>query len=129
VCGKETELEADHVRPISTDPLSCIGPENLQLLCSECHVDKPMAQSFQTQYNPLLSGFNEHTWKHLVMSPRPQQQVYRSSKVDDKAACQNIDAIRCRRNMLTHSCYPWYVSASGMTLCQGLSLSALTLTM
>ena len=108
-CGKQTELEADHVHPISTDPFNRNDVDNLQLLCSECHLEKTTAQAFQNDFNPLLSYFNENAWANFVMSARPNQQVYRNSQIRDGSSLQNLDVTRCRRNMLSRTCYPWYV--------------------
>ena len=44
------------------------------------------------------------------MSDKVKQQVYRGQKpIDDRAGCQNVDIIRCRRNALAKSCWKWYV--------------------
>ena len=72
------------MHPISTDPWNRNSIDNLQLLCSECHLEKTTAQAFQNDYNPLLSYFNEHVWQNFVLSQRPNQQVYRSSKIDER---------------------------------------------
>ena len=61
-CGREDTLEADHVHPISVDPFNRNDDDNLELLCSECHLAKTTSQQFQTDFNPIRSYFNEHTW-------------------------------------------------------------------
>ena len=40
ICGRQDTLEIDHIHPISEDPYGRNDPENLQLLCSECHFSK-----------------------------------------------------------------------------------------
>ena len=57
----------------------------------------------------MLSYFNDHTWSNFVMSERPKQQMYRNNTIDERMNCQQVDVIRCRRNILAHSSYPWYV--------------------
>ena len=99
----------DHVQQIATDPFNRNGKDNLVGLCPECHMAKTMAQSSATTYNPLMSYFNEHTWNNFVMSDRPKQQVYKSNTIDSRQSCQNIDIVRCRRNMMAYPLYPWYV--------------------
>ena len=76
-CGTECKLELDHIQKISRDPFNRNGRDNLVGLCQECHRDKTYAQSCETEYNPLLSYFNDHTWDHFVMSDKVKQQVYR----------------------------------------------------
>ena len=108
-CGREDTLEADHVHPISVDPFNRNDEDNLELLCAECHLAKTTSQQFQTDFNPIRSYFNEHTWANFVLSARPQQQVYRSSTLDKRLKCQLVDVKRCRRNRMAHGAYPWYV--------------------
>ena len=74
-CGREDSLECDHIMPISTDPFNRNDVDNLQLLCSECHLEKTVAQSWKEPYNPLLSYFNDHVWQEFVMSPRVPQLI------------------------------------------------------
>ena len=43
------------------------------------------------------------------MSEPPHQQVFRINAVREDRECQNVDIIRCRRNMLCNSVYSWCV--------------------
>ena len=108
-CGSACKLEIDHIHKISTDPLNRNGRDNRQGLCAECHQAKTLAQTSDVEYNPMMSYFNDHTWSNFVMSERPKQQMYRSTTIDERIHCQQVDVIRCRRNILAHSSYPWYV--------------------
>ena len=105
-CGSACKLEIDHIHKISTDPLNKNGRDNLQGLCAECHQAKTLAQTSDVEYNPMMSYFNDHTWSNFVMSERPKQQMYRSTTIDERMNCQQVDVIRCRRNILAHSRYP-----------------------
>ena len=95
-CGTTAQLEMDHVQKISTDPWSRNGTDNLEGLCSECHMEKTVAQSDEVEYNPMLSYFNDDTWAQFIMMERPHQQIYRSGTIDPRISCQNVDIIRCR---------------------------------
>ena len=108
-CGTVCKLEMDHVHKISRDPFNRNGKDNLVGLCSECHMQKTLAQAGDPEYNPMLSYFNEHTWNNFVLADRPRQQIYRSGKIDDRVPCQNVDIVRCRRNALASGGQPWYV--------------------
>ena len=101
-CGRTDALECDHIIPILVDPFGRNDPENLQLLCSECHLSKTVAQSWKDPFNPLLSDFNEHAWQEFVRSPRVPQLVTRYNQLDKRSAIYVADAVKCRRQLLAH---------------------------
>ena len=98
-------MEADHVHPISKDPFGRNdNTEDLELLCEECHMDKTVAQKDDRDFNPLLSYVNPTPG---ATSSCPS--LFRINAVREDRECQNVDIIRCRRNMLCNSVYPWCV--------------------
>lgn len=57
-CGTECKLEIDHKHQIATCPFKRNGKDNLVGLCTECHMEKTMAQGGTDSsgvHNPIMS--------------------------------------------------------------------------
>ena len=63
----------DHKHQIAKDPFKRNGKDNLVGLCTECHLEKTMAQG-GTDFSGARN-VNEHFWKHFIMNGRPHQHI------------------------------------------------------
>ena len=100
-CGAQTsELEWDHIVPLSQSMDGEQPMEGFAPLCRACHQNKTCNESRNLDGNVLASKFEKSVYDTYVLSERLPPLVYQAHDVQNLSRCEIADVRRCRKRAL-----------------------------